>query len=193
MTTLNINDLINENTNIIEIYLTNENTNNNFKIDLVNSSKILNKIRQKFKLTKESNIVVFNRDNLSYIYDLSNDNQYVNLRKLEKIKIFPFISNYNFYGLAFNEMKMQKTPIGGGYHVWHWESSGRATSNRLLNYQIFLNDVEEGGETEFLYLHRREKAREGTLLIYPGNFTHTHRGNPPISNEKYIINGWIEF
>jgi hypothetical protein len=91
------------------------------------------------------------------------------------------------------EMKMQKTPIGGGYHVWHWESSGRATSNRLLNYQIFLNDVDEGGETEFLYLHRREKAKEGTLLIYPGNFTHTHRGNPPISNEKYIINGWIEF
>jgi len=107
MTTLNINDLISENTNIIEIYLTNENTNNNFKIDLVNSNKILNKIRQKFKLTKEYNIVVFNRDNLSYIYDLSNDNQYVNLRKLEKIKIFPFISNYNFYGLAFNEMKMQ--------------------------------------------------------------------------------------
>jgi hypothetical protein len=91
------------------------------------------------------------------------------------------------------EMKMQKTEIGGGYHAWHWESSGPATATRILNYQIFLNTVDEGGETEFLYLSRREQPVEGTLLIYPGSFTHTHRGNPPISNTKYIINGWIEF
>lgn len=24
-------------------------------------------------------------------------------------------------------------------------------------------------------------------------FTHTHRGNPPISGTKYIITGWVEF
>lgn len=91
------------------------------------------------------------------------------------------------------EMKIQKTEIGGGYHAWHWESSGPATANRLLNYHVYLNTVDEGGETEFLYLHRRVQPVEGTLVIYPANFTHTHRGNPPISNTKYIVNGWIEF
>lgn len=89
--------------------------------------------------------------------------------------------------------KVQKTPIGGGYHVWHYESSSRQTCNRLLTWTVYLNDVEEGGETEFLYQHLRIKPKAGTLVIWPAAFTHTHRGNPPLSNEKYIITGWIEF
>lgn len=91
------------------------------------------------------------------------------------------------------ETKIQKTLVGGGFHEWHYEASGKPECNRLLNVQLYLNTVEEGGETEFLYLQRREKAVQGKLLIYPSAITHTHRGNTPISNEKYILNGWIEF
>jgi hypothetical protein len=89
--------------------------------------------------------------------------------------------------------KMQKTEVGGGYHVWHYESSSRTTGNRLLAYILYLNDVEDGGETEFLYLHSRIKPKAGTLIIFPAAFTHTHRGNPPLSNTKYITTGWVEF
>jgi len=39
----------------------------------------------------------------------------------------------------------------------------------------------------------RVKPKQGTLLIWPAAFTHTHRGNPPLSNVKYITTGWIEF
>ena len=90
------------------------------------------------------------------------------------------------------ELKVQETQIGGGFHVWHWEQAGRSVCNRLMNVQIFLNTVEAGGETEFLYLNRIEPAVQGTLLIYPGNYTHTHRGNPPRSGVKYLSNCWIE-
>lgn len=90
-------------------------------------------------------------------------------------------------------LKIQKTALGGGYHVWHYESSRRETCNRLMAWILYLNDVEEGGETEFLYLHKRIKPKAGTLLIWPAAFTHTHRGNPPLSGAKYIITGWIEF
>ena len=89
--------------------------------------------------------------------------------------------------------KIQKTPIGGGYHFWHYETSSRTVCQRLLTWTLYLNDVEEGGETEFLYQHKRIKAKQGTLVIFPASFTHTHRGNPPISNEKYIVTGWTEF
>lgn len=89
--------------------------------------------------------------------------------------------------------KIQKTKIGGGYHVWHYESSTRENSNRLLTWILYLNDVHEGGETEFLYQHMRVKPEQGTLVIWPAAFTHTHRGNPPLSNEKYIVTGWTEF
>jgi hypothetical protein len=89
--------------------------------------------------------------------------------------------------------KIQKTKVGGGYHVWHFESITRETSNRLLTWILYLNDVHEGGETEFLYQSMRVKPEQGTLVIWPAAFTHTHRGNPPLSNEKYIVTGWTEF
>ena len=89
--------------------------------------------------------------------------------------------------------KIQKTKIGGGYHVWHYESGSREYSHRLLTWILYLNDVQEGGETEFLYQHMRVKPEQGTLVIWPAAFTHTHRGNPPLSNEKYIVTGWTEF
>lgn len=89
--------------------------------------------------------------------------------------------------------RIQKTKIGGGYHVWHCENSNRQTNGRILAFTIYLNDVEEGGETEFLYYPKRIKPKTGSVLIFPSGFTHTHRGNPPISNEKYIVTGWVEF
>ena len=57
---------------------------------------------------------------------------------------------------------------------------------------IYLNTIEEGGETEFLYLKKREKPVEGKLLIFPAGFTHTHRGNPPLKGDKYILTSWLE-
>jgi hypothetical protein len=31
------------------------------------------------------------------------------------------------------------------------------------------------------------------MLIFPAGFTHTHRGNRPESNDKYIITSWVLF
>ena len=89
--------------------------------------------------------------------------------------------------------KMQRTDLREGYHIWHYESGNREMCNRLLTWMLYLNDVEEGGETEFLYQSMRVKPKQGTLLIWPAAFTHTHRGNPPLSNPKYIVTGWTEF
>lgn len=90
-------------------------------------------------------------------------------------------------------VKVQKTKVGGGYHIWHHETDRRDTSNRVLAWTVYLNDVEEGGETEFLYQHIRVKPTRGTFVIWPAGFTHTHRGNPPLSNDKYIMTGWLEY
>jgi hypothetical protein len=106
----------------------------------------------------------------------------------EKYAILRQSGSHSMYGY-----KIQKTPIGGGYHDWHFEAAERTVSNRLLVWTIYLNDVDEGGETEFLYLQKRVKPKQGMLSIFPASFTHTHRGNPPISNEKYIMTGWLEY
>lgn len=89
--------------------------------------------------------------------------------------------------------KLQKTNVGQGYHIWHCEHGTGEMMHRILAYIVYLNDVEEGGETEFLYQHKRFKPKQGTVVIFPAGFTHTHRGNPPLSNTKYIMTGWVEY
>ena len=91
------------------------------------------------------------------------------------------------------DVKIQKTKIGGGYHTWHCENAEMKARNRILAFMVYLNDVNEGGETEFLYQKCRFKPEKNTLLVWPSQFTHVHRGNPPLSNDKYIITGWVEY
>ena len=91
------------------------------------------------------------------------------------------------------EIKIQKTKVGEGYHTWHCENAEMKARNRILAFSVYLNDVAEGGETEFLYQKCRFKPEKNTLLVWPSQFTHVHRGNPPLSNDKYIITGWVEY
>jgi hypothetical protein len=90
-------------------------------------------------------------------------------------------------------VKIQHTKPGEGFHNWHYENNGVANSNRFAAFTIYLNTVVSGGETEFLYQKTRVNAVEGRVVIWPGAFTHTHRGNMPLSGDKYIVTGWIEF
>ena len=92
-----------------------------------------------------------------------------------------------------NDVKIQKTMPGQGYHIWHCEAADLLSSRRLLFVFMYLNTCKEGGETEFLYQHKRIKPKAGTIVIAPAAWTHTHRGNPPLSGEKYMINSWLEF
>jgi hypothetical protein len=85
----------------------------------------------------------------------------------------------------------------GGYHHWHSEvypqNATCETLHRVLLFQFYLNDVEEGGETEFLYQGRKVEARKGRLIIAPAGFTHTHKGHVPLSGDKYIATSWVLF
>ena len=88
--------------------------------------------------------------------------------------------------------KIQKTSPAQGYHAWHHEQGPNVIMQRVLVYTLFLNDVEEGGETEFLWQHKRIPARAGDVCIFPAHFTHPHRGNTPLKGDKYIMTGWVE-
>lgn len=105
-----------------------------------------------------------------------------------KFSILQRIQRHNSY-----EFKIQKIGVGCGYHVWHFESETKDSMHRIFTWMIYLNDVEEGGETEFLYQHLRIKPKKGTLVIFPAGYTHTHRGNTPLSNTKYIVTGWVQY
>jgi|TARA_E500000318_G_scaffold187_1_gene252 hypothetical protein len=98
------------------------------------------------------------------------------------------------YGVPFNftTLKIQKTLPTEGYHVWHIEhGQGYENEARAFVFSIYLNDVKEGGETEFLHFSKRVKPKTGRIVIWPAGFPYVHRGNPPLSGEKYILTSWM--
>jgi hypothetical protein len=93
-------------------------------------------------------------------------------------------------------MKMQRTGPGGGYHIWHGEQGPGTHANRVVVYMVYLNSFEEGdgGETEFLYQRTRVRPEENLMLLWPASYTHTHRGNPVLTDKyKYIVTGWFYY
>jgi hypothetical protein len=56
---------------------------------------------------------------------------------------------------------------------------------------IYLNDVTEGGETEFYYQQHFETPEQGKLIIWPSDWTYLHRGIPSPTQVKYILTGWF--
>jgi len=87
----------------------------------------------------------------------------------------------------------------GGYPHWHSEQfpdPNKPTNDslhRVLLWLIYLNDVSEGGETQFFYQQASIQPKAGRLVIAPCGFTHTHRGNQPVSSNKYVLASWIKY
>ena len=62
---------------------------------------------------------------------------------------------------------------------------------RVLTYLFYLNDVDEGGETEFYGGDIKIKPKQGKMILFPSSWTYPHSGKMPVSSNKYIITGWI--
>ena len=108
---------------------------------------------------------------------------------LEKYYIKYHVSPYHLQ-LEENFM-IQYYPPNGGYKTWHNERDIYSQHQRSLVFMTYLNDVPDGGGTEFMwYPDFKINAKKGLSLIWPTDFTHTHRGVVS-KHEKYIITGWF--
>ena len=102
------------------------------------------------------------------------------------------LTNVSLHQVA-PSVRIQKYKPSQGYHIWHCDSANMECSRKMLVIILYLNTVEEGGETEFLYQQKRISPVQGTLVFHPADWTHTHRGNPPLKGNKYIITTWLEY
>jgi len=65
--------------------------------------------------------------------------------------------------------------------------------NRYLVFLWYLNDVAEGGETEFPGLGVSVQPRTGRLLMFPPYWMYQHAGLPPRSGNKFIVSTYLLF
>jgi len=84
---------------------------------------------------------------------------------------------------------------GQAYHAWHTErcSGNPITVTRHLVFMTYLNNVTDGGGTEWLNQKLTVNAEIGKTVIWPADWTFTHRGIPSPTQEKYIITGWFNY
>jgi len=80
-----------------------------------------------------------------------------------------------------------------GFYQWHCERGNIKNHNRHLVFMTYLNDVTDGGETEWYYQKIKVKPEKGLTIIWPTDWTFTHRGLVSKTQTKYIATGWYNF
>jgi hypothetical protein len=112
----------------------------------------------------------------------------------EYITKYPWSNKYAPWRIRDGIMIQHYLPAGG-FKIWHTErqSTSVACCNRHLVFMTYLNDVTDKGETEFFHQKIKIKPEKGLTLIWPTDWTFTHRGIPSPTEEKYIITGWFEY
>jgi hypothetical protein len=146
-------------------------------------------------LGQVSNFGAINRKDIARYFEKDNlelteeTNKILNSGLKMYLDKYPSLSMLNFYS---RNVKVQKTEPKGGFHLWHGEKAASGPEQaRCLVWMIYLNTIPEGeGETEFLEFGLKIRPKEGTLVLWPAGWTHTHRGNPVYTQNKYIATGW---
>lgn len=136
----------------------------------------------------------------SYFETTDNHPLYIEyLTELQKvldqyIKDFPWCNEFASWSVI-SSTNLQYYPAGGGFKEWHCERGAAVhpVGSRHLVFMTYLNDVEEGGGTEFYHQGITTPAKKGLTVIWPPDWTHVHRGVVAPSEEKYIITGWMNY
>ena len=112
-----------------------------------------------------------------------------------------FVEKYDFLNhirtwLIAEVFKIQKYEPTEAYFELHCETNGYTdgiTERRIIAFMVYLNDVEEGGETYFPHQNIKFKPKAGNMMFWPAYWTHPHKGIPAPKETKYIITGWFSY
>jgi len=106
----------------------------------------------------------------------------------EYINVYPFCNKGHPFSIDMVNIQYYK-PYQG-FKKLHYERSHKNNFCRHLTFMTYLNSLEDGGGTEFVYQRKVINAVKGKTVIFPADWTHVHRGVISPTEEKYIITGW---
>lgn len=105
---------------------------------------------------------------------------------------WPFLASMVDH-LDIGNFNIDKYLPGQHFQKTYCERTGLHTLHRLLAFKTYLNDVEHGGSTYFKHYDLDIQPKKGLTLIWPAEWTHTHKNNEIKSGSKYIITGSLTF
>jgi hypothetical protein len=103
------------------------------------------------------------------------------------------VPSLQIWPLWWTGYKIQHYKKNEGHFKWHFDALGPGTWDRQMAMVIYLNSVQEGGETCFDLQNLKVKPIVGDALVFPTFWTHAHCGEIPRSEDKYIISSFITF
>lgn len=99
----------------------------------------------------------------------------------------------NFDTYKLENFRVRKYPVNSGFFKSHSDVTDYKSASRLLVVLLYLNDVAEGGETEFPSLGIKIKPSRGLGIVFPPTFLFPHQANIPISNSKYTTQTYLHY
>ena len=111
---------------------------------------------------------------------------------LDYQKQWPFLKSM-LKSIDITPFNIQKYNPGDHFSTIHSERTSLNTLHRLFAFMTYLNDVDDGGETNFTHYNFKIKPETGKTLIWPAEWTHAHTGEILKSGTKYIVTGWMNF
>ena len=123
-------------------------------------------------------------------------NSYFSLLKdcfLDYRNQYPFLKHEFFNRTHIGNFNVQKYNPGDHFSHLHSERVSLDSLHRLFAWMTYLNNVDDGGTTNFEYYDIKVKPEIGKTLIWPSEWTHAHTGSILKSGTKYIITCWIQF
>jgi len=105
---------------------------------------------------------------------------------------WPFLNKF-LPKVNVGHFNVQKYLPGDHFSDLHSERTHLATLHRIFAFMTYLNDVDEGGTTDFDYFGLKIKPENGKTIIWPAEWTHAHTGSVLKGGTKYIITGWFDF
>jgi hypothetical protein len=115
-----------------------------------------------------------------------------NMEQYVKSMMINKINNNLFNELEIESILVQKYEKNKGKYIYHndFKVSHEKKHYRVVTFLWYLNDVDEGGETEFWGKYKI-KPQAGKMILFPASWVFPHCGKMPISSDKYIITGWL--
>ena len=105
---------------------------------------------------------------------------------------WPFMKSM-IKNIDIRTFNVQKYLKGDHFSAVHTERTNLQFSDRVFAWMTYLNNVEDGGATNFSHYGISVKPEIGKTLIWPAEWTHAHNGGIVNSGKKYIITGWMNF